>query len=263
MANGSDAEAGKGLALAGLANVDRRRFLQALAALGASIALPGAIEAAAPEAVEAAWKKALSDPWYFEISEWGSIIEPGFSDPKVRSDVFDLWDPRPCSPDQLIREIENFPPLQSAFERRVEDALAELGSEIDALPERSRRRARLERLFEEFSDPDEGWQAWIRHGGTDEVDEHWAFIQLWLDAPVDWSECDWFPLDWHGQGHAYRFFRDMDLEVLSALGVVIVEGDHPGNDYFAAELRSDIDEANAKAAELRLPFRFRQEEVQS
>jgi hypothetical protein len=45
--------------------------------------------------------------------------------------------------------------------------------------------------------------------------------------------------------------------MLKALGIVVVEGDRPGSSYYAAELRGSIDDANAAAAKLELPFRFR------
>jgi hypothetical protein len=51
----------------------------------------------------------------------------------------------------------------------------------------------------------------------------------------------------------------MDRDTRQALGVVIVEGEHPGSSYYAAELRNDIDSANETATELELPFRFKQE----
>jgi hypothetical protein len=53
------------------------------------------------------------------------------------------------------------------------------------------------------------------------------------------------------------FFQDMDGEMLDALGVVIVEGDHPGSTYFAAELRGEMNVANAVAEREGLPFPFR------
>ena len=246
-----------------LCTFSRRRFLQGLAALGASIALPGPFEQASAEAIDSAWAKAVAEPWYFEISEWGSIVEPGIPEPRVRSDVFEVWDRRPRDPDHLISEIEQIAPLQSAFQGLAEDRCSDLEADLKGLAEGSRRRACIERLLEEMSDPDEGWMAWIRDEGTGGIDQFWEHIQEWLDAPINWSESDWFPPDWHGQGRAYRFFRDMDPEVLAALGVVIIEGDHPGSDYFAAELRGEIDEANAAATNLGLPFRFRPEGVRS
>ena len=81
-------------------------------------------------------------------------------------------------------------------------------------------------------------------------------MQAWLQEPVDWGYADWFPVDFGAQGHAYRYFSMMPLEICEELGVVIVEGDCPGSTYFAAELRQSIPDANRAAAKLGLPFRF-------
>ena len=243
--------------------LSRRRFLQALAALGASVALPGPIGEASAEAIDAAWARFVEAPWYFEVSEWGTIVDPGIAEPKTRSDVYDIGGWRPRDPEALIAEVESVPPLVSAFQCRAEDHWLELEAELEEFSRRSPRRAELRRLIEELSDPDDGWMAWIRHEGPAGIDRFWAFVQEWLAEPVDWRECDWFPIDWGCQGQAYRFFRDMDRELLDTLGVVIVEGDCPGSSYFAAEPRSGIEYANAAAERLGLPFRFRAEEVRS
>jgi hypothetical protein len=43
---------------------------------------------------------------------------------------------------------------------------------------------------------------------------------------------------------------------MDALGVVIIEGEHPGSSYFAAELRIPVEEANAIAEENGWTIRF-------
>jgi len=57
-----------------------------------------------------------------------------------------------------------------------------------------------------------------------------------------------------------KFFEIMPHKLLGALGVIIIEGEHPGSSYYAAELRGNIDAANAVAARRALPFRFAREE---
>jgi hypothetical protein len=52
------------------------------------------------------------------------------------------------------------------------------------------------------------------------------------------------------------FFESLPFETLDALGVEIVEGDHPGSTYIAAELHSTVDEGNEAAQGLGLPIRF-------
>lgn len=240
-------------------SVCRRLFLQGLSALGASIVLPGPIEKASASSIDAAWDKLVAEPWYFEISEFGAIVEPGVPEPEVRSDVFDVWHSQSGNPEDLISAIEELYPLISAFQYLAEVRCEELESEIRRLDPGSQQRVNCERLLAEISDADCGWQVMIRHDGTAGIDQHWDFIQHWLDEPIDWSESDWFPSDWDGYGRAFRFFQDMDRDVLDALDIAIVEGDRPGSDYIAAELRQPIAAANAAAAQLGLPFRFRPE----
>lgn len=50
----------------------------------------------------------------------------------------------------------------------------------------------------------------------------------------------------------------MAATLTEELGIKIVEGEHPGSTYYAAELRVPVEDANEAAARLELPFRFRQ-----
>jgi len=54
------------------------------------------------------------------------------------------------------------------------------------------------------------------------------------------------------------YFEGLDDKTLNALGVEIIEGEHPGSSYYAAELRQDVDYANQVAREIGLEFRFGQ-----
>ena len=51
-----------------------------------------------------------------------------------------------------------------------------------------------------------------------------------------------------GSGAALEYFREWDPDDLLALGVKIVEGEHPGSTYYAAELIRDPAAANATSA---------------
>jgi hypothetical protein len=48
----------------------------------------------------------------------------------------------------------------------------------------------------------------------------------------------------------------MDREKRELLGVNIIEGEHPGSTYYAAEFHGDVEEANAIAAAEGIPVRF-------
>ena len=50
--------------------------------------------------------------------------------------------------------------------------------------------------------------------------------------------------------------RGMATDDLETLGVDVVEGEHPGSTYYAAELRGDIEEANRAAEAAGIPVRF-------
>ena len=264
MANDSGACGAVGARLSeALGNINRRHFLQALVAMGASVALPGPLEEASAEAIESAWQRALDAPWCFEVNEWRTIVEAGVREPEIWADLYNVSDVRPRDPEQLIREVEDIYPLQMELQRRAESRCEDLAAELGQLRVGSPRHAHIEQLLEDLSDPDMGWAEWIRLEGKAGIDGVWGVVQEWLAQPVDWGQADYFPADWHGTGRAYQFFRQMDQDALDALGVVIVEGCHPGSDYFAAELRGEIEDANAAAERLGLPFRFRPEEVRS
>ena len=230
--------------------MNRRQFLQALASLGASLSIPVVLQAASAAQVDEAWVQALADPWVFEVSEYGTIVEPGVAEPTVRADVFDVWDRQPRDPEHLIDEVEQVVPLVSAFQGLAFEARDELEFELSLLDDSNEddgavprlvERVRLERLIAEIDDPDDGWKALVRRDGHAGLDRYWEFIERWLEEPIEWSESDWFPRDWHGQGKALAFFQGMDSDLCDELGVVIVEGDCPGSSYFAAELRNELD----------------------
>lgn len=61
---------------------------------------------------------------------------------------------------------------------------------------------------------------------------------------------------WDADKAAWAFFELVDAEVTDALGIDIISGEHPGSTYYAAQLRDDLDAANAVAAEMGLLYRF-------
>ena len=119
--------------------------------------------------------------------------------------------------------------------------------------------ARLGRRARESGQPadDEGWKAWLRSASPEQLDDFKAPIEDWLDQDIDWLYDDWFDRGWSPQDAAKSFFESEDQDVLDALDVVIVEGDHPGSSYYAAELLQDLATANEVAERLNLGYRFR------
>ena len=95
-------------------------------------------------------------------------------------------------------------------------------------------------------------------------DEHFAelaqYMKDWADAEPDYCNDEWmsFEVVDTSQDYALRFFKDGSGSGWKTdLGVVIVEGSHPGSSYCAAELTVPVEEANRRAIELGIPVRFR------
>ena len=82
-------------------------------------------------------------------------------------------------------------------------------------------------------------------------------LQLWLaDTSLTAEDYDVAELNGRtAQGAALLFWRDGDLDP-DDFGIVIVEGEHPGSSYYAAELRESIEYANEVATRLGAPVRF-------
>jgi hypothetical protein len=112
-------------------------------------------------------------------------------------------------------------------------------------------------LAQALEDEDNGWQDWIVAEGLEGLPKFLTILDEWLADTLDWSQMEFWPSGWSSQGKALAFFELMDEAVLDALGVQIIMGEHPGSSYYAAELRSPIQDANDEAERLKLPFRFR------
>jgi hypothetical protein len=97
------------------------------------------------------------------------------------------------------------------------------------------------------------WVAWLRSGNAEQVvHELDAWLRSWPDEN-DWENFN--RSGQTGQGSARMFFES-EPAIAREFSIVIVDGDHPGSSYYAAELRTDIDEANAIARAQGIPIRF-------
>jgi hypothetical protein len=240
-------------------NITRRSFLAGLLSVGATIALPVPLAQATPTQVNEAWKQLLKDPWYFEVNDHGTIVVANEEEPRIRSDVFDVDLGRNCTPDSLVQDVEGCTPLVTHFQRLAADELEDIQLKLEDVDLISTERKRLVRLADALEDPDDGWAAWVLLEGQAGLPRFARAVEDWLSSPIEGNDYQWFPIRSGAQGQAMVFFESIDNETLDALGVVIIEGEHPGSSYYAAELRQPIDAANDAAEELALPFRFKVE----
>lgn len=236
--------------------LNRRSFLLALIALGASYALPAN---ATPEQVDEVWEEAQARLWFFEVNEWGTISDPFCTQDETWGDIFSLSTDYLKTPADVVHEVHRCQPLIHHFQGLANDELDELMDELDSEPPPGLlRRRHVQKVIKALqSDPDDGWQDWIELEGRAGVARFREAIDDWLDEPADYLQSEWFPLNHGSQGQAKAFFESLDHETLDALRVVIIEGEHPGSTYYAARLRQGIGDANAVAEDLGLPFRFR------
>ena len=110
--------------------INRRGFLLSLIALGASYVLP---TDATPEQVEKVWQAANKAPWHFEVNEWGTIVDPDFTEARTWGEVFErVWVEGIHDWKDVIREVECCQPLMSRFQVLASD-------EADRLEDRGER----------------------------------------------------------------------------------------------------------------------------
>lgn len=198
---------------------------------------------------------------YFEINEHGTIYDPSVTKPERNRDVFSgVSAHRIETLLDLTSEIENCYPLARHFAERANERAEELAADIEEEGGGSRKQRRQIELIERMRcepEYDDGWHAWIESSSVKELPVFKRLIDAWLDESVNWDLYEFFDRGWSPQDAAMNFFQTEDRDIVEALDVVIVEGDHPGSSYCAAELRQDLAMANAVAERLNLDYRFR------
>ena len=198
---------------------------------------------------------------FYEVATHRTLTDPKVPTPSVRADVFERVSPGIIrTTDDLISDVNGCRPLASHFSLLAEAHLASIEEEPEdedsGLGFIARRRlAFLATALRH--DPDSGWRDWVRHEGDPGLGGFKELIEEWLAESIDWDEAEEFDSCWSGQSAALGFFSGLDAEVRKLLGVVIIEGEHPGSSYYAAELQGDILPANEAAQALGLAFRFR------
>ena len=246
--------------------IDRRSFLQALIAAGAAYSLPAN---ATKTQVEQIWSAAQSDPWFFKVNDHGTLIEEGVMEPETWGDVFDyLTGGEFKDPETTIEELQGCYPLSVYLDDQLDKEIETLEWDVDddpddltqesqkALAQLKEKIEALKALREDYEAP---WQEWMALEGKEGLTKFKELVEEWLAEPIDWMMEEWIPISSGAQGAAFSFFESQPYELLNEIGVVTVDGEHPGSSYVAAELRSNIDDANAAAERLGLPFRFKRE----
>lgn len=205
---------------------------------------------------------AQSDVELFEV-HGRTLWMASFREPTRRAEIYDFepgWD---ASPARLAAAMEECQPLawhvQGQYTEQREALVEELDDgEAAQGVDRGRLRTLRRTLKAMPEEPEEGAPAWLAGLDAEGFARVVDSVRRWLDDEPDWvsGEEDYFPEPADKQTAALEFFRSQSDDVLDALHVEIVEGEHPGSSYYAAELAIGVDEANRIAREAGIPVRF-------
>ena len=246
--------------------ISRRHFLKLASGIGLGIAIaPLKLEAASASALNRVWQQANQTPLLFDVTEYGTLSVADYPDPKARRDAYDLPPGWNENPSDLALAVGSCIPLswlaadlhREALETRYQSAHDSL-LELIGCPGAVMKIMANTRKNWGDSDCPVVIQEWLENLGPAEFENAVAAVKDWLDTEPDWSsEYEYFDSWADGQRAALNFFRDVDLDSLSGINIDIVEGEHPGSTYYAAELVMHPDEANAIALREGIPLRFR------
>ncbi len=229
--------------------INRRSFIKGLIAVSA---LPLALSAL-PEAdlkpTAEIWKKIEEDPTVFFVRNGYTLDLEDYIPPATRGEAFDFGEYELGSMTGLLDSATQFQPVMWELQRQYADFWSSL-SENDEESEQEWPEEAEEETIEQ----------WLDQLSASETDELNSALQAWADSEPDLvnEEDEYFSIPASGQNYAFEFFQDYtDQDLLDELGITIVEGDRPGSTYFAAELRTPIEQANEKAIAAGIPIRFK------
>lgn len=202
----------------------------------------------------------------FVVNDGGVLGMAHYKEAETRADFYDSvahWWSR--SPKNLAHAMDDCQPLAWAVHSIYSDFRDELEGHLQDAQDAgsgSKRKvagltAQLKALAQE---PEEGAPVWLMSLTSKEFEDRVVpDIEKWFGGAPNWSfEGDYLPDSGTAQGAALEFFRNMMPDELEALGVDVIEGEHPGSTYYAAKLRVDIDDANRAAEAAGLSIRFLQ-----
>ncbi len=190
------------------------------------------------------WKQFVAEPITFEVSEAGELSVAGMRAPQSRGQ----W---------IALTITDHPTIAEILELTAQFWGAHL---VVA-------QVYLEAIDDEEGDPElvtsQVLQDWLNEG-DENVQSAGDRLREWL-ADDELFEDDYTEAERQGttpHAAALSFWRDGKLGK-KQFGVLIIDGQSPGNDYCAARLRLPIGEANARALMRGVPIRFLQAEPET
>lgn len=174
---------------------------------------------------------------------------------ETNAEEFGLKNEDFSTPESILAASTGCQPLWDLLECAYLEHRKNLQSEADSLkdsenPAKQHKHIELTAKLKNLPPQcDKGLAQWITQLDENQFDLLQAEATEWSRRPPGSDEED-------GQEAALNYFRDLDSDIRELLGVSIIEGDHPGSSYFAAELDNSIEEANKIAIEHGIQIRF-------
>lgn len=181
----------------------------------------------------------------FDVDSNGTITYADFYETKTRGDIYDMSLKQDvATPRTLVSFAEDCPPLQWLIGKRYTKF-----RDDPAYPSRLKSMPKK---------PEDGWIDWVMGIDKKTFSSLRKDIKKWLKEEPDWSfEEDYIHYTKLNEGAVFDFFQDEEDDVLDALGVELIDGPYPGNNYRSAELHLPIEKSNAVAWINGLNYKFR------
>jgi hypothetical protein len=195
---------------------------------------------------------------WFEVDE-GDTLTPLFHlDPETRRALMDIQIPEDLDNATLVRILDDNTAISDWATAHALEEAKDMLAEMRALQRKltADERQRVQQAHDQVDAHGDNWRDRVLSLKAHERNDWISALEVWLDDGPDTEEWVHLPDHTTGQRIAYSYFDNMPMAHLNALGVVTVEGDHPGSSYIAAELTLGPDEANQAAKELGLACRF-------
>jgi hypothetical protein len=210
--------------------MNRREFLQSLAAIGTALAIPASSLAQAPEPViDHTWNALLNDPKVFYVNDWGMLSTRwGIEGVDVFVSRGELMHyPVPPSDGE---ELKDYIHDTGDLERHIDNHFSDLDPE-------------------QFDD----WGDYVRRGDANAVRE--VVIEWLNDDPDDTDYTNANIWGHTGRGDAmYWFFGRAAIAV--QIGISFEHFFQPANPNYGALLSRSVEDANRIVAEMGLPICF-------
>jgi hypothetical protein len=242
-------------------NLDRRSFLKGLIAISALPPTLTAIPSQNLTPTADVWREIEESPTVFFVRNGRTIDLEDYSPPATRGEGFDFGNYELRNVENLLSSSKETQPVMWELERQYEKYRHSL---IDHERAGTREERSLDQMETAVDWPeqadDEIIEKWMRQMSEPDFAQLRMAMQKWADSEPNWfaDEGAYFNVTSSGQEYALDFFENYaGMDVLDELEIGIVEGDHPGSNYLAAELYLPIDEANEKAIAAAIPIRFR------